>query len=65
MVREKLGAAKAADLIDRDEFEAVKAMAAAARDENDLLKARIQALEAKLGAGGTFTTPKRGKNKGA
>ena len=29
------------------EFEAVKAMAAAARDENDLLKARIAVLEAK------------------
>jgi BMFP domain-containing protein YqiC len=39
-----------ADAISRDEFEAVKAMAAAARDENDALKARIVALEAKLGA---------------
>jgi len=37
-----------ADFVGRDEFEAVKAMAAAARDENDTLKARIVALEAKL-----------------
>ena len=37
-----------ADFVGRDEFEAVKLMAAAARDENELLKARISALEAKL-----------------
>ena len=35
------------DFVGRDEFETVKAMAAAARDENDALKARIAALEAK------------------
>ena|SRR5258708_408656 len=35
------------DFVGRDEFEAVKAMAAAARDENEKLKARIVALEAK------------------
>ena len=40
-----------ADFVGRDEFEAVKAMAAAARDENEALKARIVALEAKLGGG--------------
>jgi len=39
-----------ADFVGRDEFEAVKAMAAAARDENEILKARIAALEAKVGA---------------
>lgn len=38
-----------ADFVSRDEFEAVKAMAAAARDENEALKARIAALEAKVG----------------
>ena len=38
-----------ADFVGRDEFEAVKAMAAAARDENEILKARIAALEAKAG----------------
>ena len=37
-----------ADFVGRDEFEAVKLMAAAARDENELLKARISALETKL-----------------
>ncbi|WP_294260833.1 accessory factor UbiK family protein [uncultured Sphingomonas sp.] len=41
------------DFVSRDEFEAVKAMAAAARDENDALKARIEALEAKLAGGNT------------
>ena len=35
------------DFVSRDEFEAVKAMAAAARDEADALKARLDALEAK------------------
>ena len=33
------------DFVSRDEFEAVKAMAAAARDEVDALKARLDALE--------------------
>lgn len=33
------------DLISRDEFEAVKAMAATARAETELLKARLDALE--------------------
>ncbi|KRB86277.1 hypothetical protein ASE00_06000 [Sphingomonas sp. Root710] len=32
------------DLVSREEFEAVKAMAAAARDEVETLKARIDAL---------------------
>jgi len=34
------------DMISRDEFEAVKAIAVAAREENQVLKARIDALEA-------------------
>ena len=33
------------DFVDRDEFEAVKAMAAAARDDANALRARIEALE--------------------
>ena len=33
------------DFVSRDEFDAVKAMAAAARDENELLRKRIEALE--------------------
>ncbi len=32
------------DLVSREEFEAVKAMAAAARDEVDALKARLDAM---------------------
>jgi BMFP domain-containing protein YqiC len=35
------------DFVARDEFEAVKAMAAAARDEADALRARLDVLEAK------------------
>ncbi len=38
------------DLVQREEFEAVKEMAARARDENDRLAARIAALEAQLQA---------------
>jgi BMFP domain-containing protein YqiC len=34
------------DFVSRDEFDAVKAMAAAARDEADALRARLDALEA-------------------
>ena len=36
------------DVVPRDEFEAVKAMAAKARSEQDALIARIEALEAEL-----------------
>jgi BMFP domain-containing protein YqiC len=37
------------DLVKREEFEVVKDMARLAREENEALKARIAALEAKLG----------------
>ena len=37
------------DFVSREEFEAVKAMAAAARDDADALRARLDALEAKAG----------------
>ena len=37
------------DVVQREEFEAVKAMAVAAREENERLAARIAALEARLG----------------
>jgi BMFP domain-containing protein YqiC len=43
------------DVVSREEFEAVKEMAARARDENDKLEARLAALEAKLG--GTQNAP--------
>ena len=53
-----------ADFVSRDEFEAVKAMAAAARDENEILKARIAALEAKV-VGPAAGATKRGGKKAA
>jgi BMFP domain-containing protein YqiC len=37
------------DLVKREEFEAVKEMARLAREENEALKARIAALEARAG----------------
>lgn len=37
------------DLVTREEFDAVRAMAQKAREENEALKARLAALEAKLG----------------
>jgi len=40
------------DLVKREEFEAVKDMARLAREENEALKTRVAALEAKLGSGG-------------
>ena len=43
------------DFVSREEFDAVKAMASKAREENEALKARVAALEAKLG--GTTSKP--------
>jgi BMFP domain-containing protein YqiC len=40
------------DIPRRDEFEAVKAMAAKAREENEELKKQIAELQAKLASGG-------------
>lgn len=41
------------DVVSREEFEVVKAMAQKAREENEALSARLAALEARLG--GTTT----------
>lgn len=38
------------DVVHREEFEAVKEMAQLAREENEILKARVAALEEKLTA---------------
>jgi BMFP domain-containing protein YqiC len=38
------------DFVTREEFDAVRAMAQKAREENEALKARLAALEAKLNA---------------
>ena len=53
-----------ADFVSRDEFEAVKAMAAAARDENEILKARIAALEAKVTGPAAGTSKRGGTSRG-
>jgi BMFP domain-containing protein YqiC len=45
------------DFVSRDEFEAVKAMAAAARDEADALRARIDAIEAAARSGLSTASP--------
>lgn len=39
-----------ADFVSREEFEAVRAMAIAARDENERLAARLAGIEAKIAA---------------
>ena len=53
-----------ADFVGRDEFEAVKAMAAVARDENEALKARIAALEAKAAGAPAAATAKPKRKPG-
>ena len=45
------------DLVKREEFEAVKDMARLAREENEVLRTRIAALEAKLGAAPSAPPP--------
>lgn len=45
------------DLVKREEFEVVKDMARLAREENEALKTRIAALEARIGAGGGPQAP--------
>jgi BMFP domain-containing protein YqiC len=41
------------DVVKREDFEAVKDMARLAREENEALRARVEALEAALGKTGT------------
>ncbi len=48
------------DFVSRDEFEAVKAMAAAARDEVDALRARLDALEGRATPTGEAKEPPAG-----
>src|SRR4029078_11653907 len=49
------------DFVARDEFDAVKAMAIAARDENEALKKRIEALEATAKPAAAKKAPKTAK----
>ena len=51
------------DMVSRDEFEAVKAIAVAAREENQQLKARIEALEAGAPQAAVKTTGTRAKKQ--
>lgn len=51
LIRERLARIlDSMELVSREEFEAVKAMAAKSREEQERLNARIAALEAELGA---------------
>lgn len=52
------------DVVQREEFEAVKEMARLAREENEELRARIEALETKLGEKGE-KAGKKGKSTAA
>lgn len=52
-----------ADLVKRDEFDAVREMAVQAREENDALLARIEKLEAQLGAKKTRRATKPASTK--
>jgi BMFP domain-containing protein YqiC len=45
------------EVVQREEFEAVKEMARLAREENEALKARVAALEARLAKGGQGGQP--------
>ena len=47
---------KSQDLVTREEFEVVKAMATRAREENEVLAAKVATLEQTVAAGG----PRRG-----
>jgi BMFP domain-containing protein YqiC len=48
------------DFVSREEFEAVKAMAVAARDENEALKARLDAIDGKSAAKTKSSKPAKG-----
>lgn len=53
------------DMVQREEFEAVREMALKARGENEALAARIAELEAKLGAAAATDAPKKPRAKKA
>lgn len=53
------------DLVKREDFDAVKEMAQKAREENEALKARIAALEAKLGGASTAKKSSSSRSTGA
>ncbi|MGE0563116.1 MAG: accessory factor UbiK family protein [Pseudolabrys sp.] len=51
------------DVVSREEFEAVKEMARLAREENEALKARIEALEGKAGDKGAAKSAGKSSKK--
>ena len=54
------------DMVSREEFEAVKAIATAAREESQALRARVEALEAAIGAkaaAGKASSKRKGANE--
>jgi len=53
------------DMVSREEFEAVKAMAVVAREETDALKARVAALEAASGIAAPTAPKRKAPRKGA
>lgn len=53
------------DFVSRDEFEVVKAMAVAARDEADALRARLDALEGKAATAAAPPIDSTGAGEGA
>ena len=54
-----------ADVVPRDEFDAIKAVAVKARSEQEKLEKRIGALEAKLGLKAKTATKSKAKPKSA
>ncbi len=61
IVRQRFDAVLAnMDLVTREDFDAVKAMAAKAREEQDVMAARLSALEAALAAGAGRKPARRG-----
>jgi BMFP domain-containing protein YqiC len=52
------------DMVSRDEFEAVKAIAVAAREEAQALRSRIEALEARSAQGAASSGPRSRKAPG-
>lgn len=53
------------DFVSRDEFEAVKAMAATAREEVEALRNRLAALEATIGKGGAPSSARASRKAGS
>jgi len=52
------------DVVQREEFEAAREMAALARDENDALKERIEALENRIAALESASKPRATRKSG-